>query len=177
MKVIIAAMNVKEDQFTRTDFNNDDFSEYIRGYNTGRSTIIDLYNPYDLNDISFYDADIYYCFLQGFETNGIFGCCKPVNRRKSVLGYLSQGIEVQIMLNPTTMPILSIDTLVSYLPHIPWDDLGNHLVLDGRDALLVETLWTVFLEQNQSFFNAVNELNYPMSDTRSKLGYIFKKQE
>lgn len=176
MRSIISAMNVRDDLYTRRSFNKDDFGEQIRSYNTGGSAIMHIFNPYDNKDKSFLDADRYYFYLQGFELNGLFGYGTP-NGRSTSLGHTSQMVDINLMLNPATMPMLSMDTLMSCLPHITWDEFGNHLVLEDRDALLVENLWNLFLEQNRAFFNAVNSLNYPLPGDRSRLCNIFNRSE
>lgn len=80
-----------------------------------------------------------------------------------------------VMINFDVLPILSIETLTAYIPEVPWDDFGNHYVLNRKQAKVIDNLWNTFLKQNKALFDAIQSGDYFLSTDNSKLNYLFIK--
>lgn len=176
MKILIANNDYQEDPHSISWTRRVGFirQHNIEGY--GKMYIFDPYEDKEKSSLG--SADLVFDYIRNEVGCGVIGqfyISKDVYTDEE--GYREIECRIQFEVDPTYMPFLSQETLVAYMPHIPWDEFGNHMYLEDEDAEQFYALWKTFIKQNKDLFNAVYRQEYPLDDRRGVLSYIFMEKE
>ena len=175
MEILVSNFDLAKDPHSRMHFSVDGFERTIKKYNHGGSRRMIIYDPYG-DCVSDYEGiDYIFNLYRSEKTEGIMSIGVTEEEPPGIIyqGHPGIGIVEDIAINPKYLPILTIATLTAYMPHIPWDEFGDHIRLNGEDAENLMMLWKSFLHQKGAYFKAINNGYYPTDTERSLLGFIF----
>lgn len=176
MKILIANLDYIDDPYNESFTKNLD---RIRKYNSRGYGISELFDPYgEEGECTMGGVEKIFGYARTGLYNGIIEMSSLYKDLYTAWdGYPQIELEKEVFINPIYMPFLTQETLVACMPHIPWDEFGNHLRLEGQDAEQFVAIWNSFIQQNKDLYNAVYRLEYPVDESRSNISYIFMDKE
>lgn len=173
MEILVVNFDLAKDPFTKKNFSVEKYENNIRRYNTSGTGSMFMYNPFGNNISDFEGIDYVFNLYRSNVTEGIMSIGVPCGPPRMIHGYPGIDYLLNIVINPKYLPALNVDTLIAYMPHIPWDEFGNHIRISGDDAENLMKLWKTFLHQKGAYFKAINDGDCEIYQDRSVLGYIY----
>lgn len=147
-------------------FNGEDFNEDIKRFNNtlGEKSLV-FYDLTHLNEkhpeMELDGGDVYFALYQSKYLSGVICQGKTIgNPYQRSNNSQAINIEMDVMLNTIMTPILSLDTIIAYLPHIPWNEFGEYIILNEQDSYTFNSLWMAHIRSIQPFIKEARN-NYP----------------